>query len=410
MSDLATEFSSMGDRLIKEHVTTQTVIEDHVASTENTIRLSISESLSQFREELLGREQDKAFEKQHERLLASLEFPEMNDRKNRIENNCPGTFDWIFKIHSLSSEPGQCENGSSQLAEDIEEGDLGECDYVECADTTSHSIYNRFTGWLKSDSNRFWISGKPASGKSSLMKFVAFNRLTTYYLKITHFFWKPGHLLQRNVKGMALALLYQVLDGQLDLGRKLWQTQAFIRHKRYPSDWSVDELSEALVWALSTSTGAICIFLNGLDEAEDLEQLPWSDWTDSHVIRRLLKVKNLKLCASSREEHAFCSFFKGSSRLRIHQLNDHDITRYSRERLNICDLECRARDSLVHKIVQRAEGVFLWVYLVVKDLNKVIGRSYTTIQILEECLEQTPSELSILYKDMWGRIGDNAQL
>jgi hypothetical protein len=68
ISDLATEFSSNSDRLVKENPMTRTVI----TSTGNTIRLSISQSISQFREELLRREQDKAFKKKHEQLLSSL--------------------------------------------------------------------------------------------------------------------------------------------------------------------------------------------------------------------------------------------------------------------------------------------------------------------------------------------------
>ncbi|KAM0211961.1 hypothetical protein ACHAQI_005115 [Fusarium lateritium] len=417
VSDMATEFSSMGDRLVKEHATTRTAIEDHMTSTGNSIRLNISQSISQFHEELLHREQSKAFEKQHEQLLSSLRFPEMNGRKNQISNNYPGTFDWIFENHSSSSEPDHLKSGS-QLPGDAEEGDLNECAYTEFAETIDRSGFNYFTKWLESDSNKFWISGKPASGKSSFMKFLAFNRLTANHLNIwqpnvrilTHFFWKPGHLLQRNVQGMALSLLHQVLDGQPDLGRKLWQAQPFIRQKRSTSDWSLDELSETLVLALENSTGAFCIFLDGLDEAKDLEHLPWPDWTDSQLIHKLLEVKNLKLCASSREEHAFCSFFEGASRLRIHQLNESDITHFVRERLEIYGLDCGGRDYLVHKVVQRAEGVFLWVILVVDSLNRAIRQRHTTIKMIEERLEQTPSDLTTLYADMWGRIGDDAQL
>ncbi|KAH7236531.1 hypothetical protein BKA59DRAFT_534138 [Fusarium tricinctum] len=420
VSDLATEFSSNSDRLVKEHATTRTVIEDHVTSTGNTIGLTISQSISQFREELLRREQNKASEKQHkkqhEQLLSSLRFPEMNSRKNDIKNNYPGTFNWIFEYHDMLAEPEHSE--SRQLSQDTEEGDLNTCGCVNFAEKNDHSAFECFPGWLKSDSNLFWISGKPASGKSSLMKFLALNQQTIDNLNnwhsdvriLTHFFWKPGQLLQRNVQGMALSLLYQVLDDEPDLSRKLWETQHFIRHKRYPSDWCLDELSEALVLALETSTGFFCVFLDGLDEAKDLEHLPWPYWTDSQVVHRLLKVKNLKLCASSREEKAFCSFFKEAFRLRIHQLNIHDITHFVRERLDICGLDCRDRDRLVHKVVQRAEGVFLWVALVVDSLNRAIRQSSTTMEMLEERLEQTSSDLTELYVDMWGRIGDDAQL
>ncbi|KAH6956216.1 hypothetical protein DER45DRAFT_566346 [Fusarium avenaceum] len=431
VSDLATEFSSNSDRLVKEHATTRTTIKDQVASEGKTIRLSISQSISQFREELLRREQEKAFEKQrekqHEQLLSSLRFPEMNSRKNQITNKYPGTLNWIFKTHPLSPEPARSEDGS-QLSGDTEEddsegfdsdeSDSHECGYIDFAETIELSGFDSFPSWLESNANLFWVSGKPASGKSSLMKFLAFNQQTIDHLNkcqsdvriLTHFFWKPGQPLERSVQGMALSLLYQVLDDQPDLSQRLWETQTFIRHKRNCLDWSLNEISETLVMALKASTEFFCIFLDGLDEAKDLQHLPWPDWTDSQVIHKLLEVKNLKLCASSREEHAFCSFFESASRLRIHQLNNHDITHFVRERLDICGLDCRDRDYLVAKVVQRAEGVFLWVILVVDSLNRAIRHSYTTFEMLEERLAHTPSDLTKLYVDMWGRIGDDAEL
>ncbi|KAL5584294.1 hypothetical protein FOVSG1_013683 [Fusarium oxysporum f. sp. vasinfectum] len=422
VSDLVTDFSSnMSDRLVEEHATTRTAIEEHVTSAENTIRQNISQSINQLRQELLQREQDKAFEKQHEQLLSSLRFPEMNGRKNHISDNYPGTFGWIFDRHrslhlsrGSSSEPGH----DGQVYEDTQASEMDGRRCPKCVETTKRPGFDCFAGWLESDSSLFWISGKPASGKSSLVKFLAFNNLTVDHLRswrsnvqiLTHFFWKPGQLLQQNVEGMAFSLLYQVLDGRLGLCRKLCQVQPPVRHKRSHSDWGLDELTEALVWALEASTEAFCVFLDGLDEAKELEHLPWPEWTNAQVIHKLLKVNDLKLCASSREEHAFCSFFEGSFRLRIHHLNSCDITLFVRERLDICGLECPDRNELVHEIVKKAEGVFLWVALVVDRLNRAIRQGYTSIEMLQERLKQTPSDLTTLYTDMWSRIGDEARL
>ncbi|KAL5623758.1 hypothetical protein FOBRF1_003008 [Fusarium oxysporum] len=405
VSELVTDFSeNLSDRVADEHATTITVIEGHVISAENTIR-----------QELLEREQNKAFEKQHEQFLSSLRFPEMKDRRNHISNNYPGTFDWIFDRHgSLHSDCGSSSESDlsdmdSQLSEDTQDSD---------AETTDEPDIDSFADWLESDSNVFWVSGKPASGKSSLMKFLAFNHQTVDRLKIwqsnvrilAHFFWKPGQLLQRNVEGMVLSLLYQVMDGNPGLCRKLYTAQPSVQDKRSHSDWSLDELTEALVWALEASPEAFCIFLDGLDEAKELEHLPWPDWTNAQVIHKLLKVNDVKLCASSREEYAFCSFFKDAPRIRIQQFNNSDITLFVRERLDICGLECRDRDQLVKETVERAEGVFLWVTLMVGRLNRAIRQHYTSIEMLRELLRQTPSDLAMLYTDMWGRIGDDARL
>ncbi|KAM5382977.1 hypothetical protein ACJA88_003510 [Fusarium oxysporum] len=425
VSDLFTDFSSnVTDRLSEEHVTTRTVIEEHFNLAENTIHRSIAESVDKLRQELLEREQDKAFEKQHERLLSSLWFSEMNSRKNKISNNYPGTFGWVFELHrSLrtdhDSSPGFDQSSiDSQVPEDTQVNDITICRCFNSAESTEKPGFDCFPCWLESDSNLFWISGKPASGKSSLMKFLAFNNSTVNHLNswhsdvqiLTHFFWKPGQLLQQNVEGMVLSLLYQALDGKPGVCRRLCAAQPSVRHKRSYSDWSLEELTKSLLWALEASPEAFCILLDGLDETTELEHLPWPDFTNAEVIHQLLKVNDVKLCASSREEHAFCSFFEGASRLRMHQLNQRDITLFVRERLDIYGLECHDRDALVHETVRKAKGVFLWVALVVDRLNRAIRQGYATIEILEERLKQTPSDLTTLYTDMWGRIGDDAGL
>ncbi|KAF5674659.1 hypothetical protein FCIRC_7724 [Fusarium circinatum] len=415
VSDLVKDFTAdISNHVANEHITTRTVVEDQVTSAESTIRQTISQSIDQLRHELLEREQDKAFQKLYEQLLSSLRFTVMKERKNLIPKNYPGTFDWIFDRQgsmqsdcSSSSESDESDT-NSERSEDTQDGD---------AEITDRPGFDNFPDWLESDSNVFWVSGKPASGKSFLMKFLAFGSSTLKHLKVwrsnvqilTHFFWKPGQPLQRNVEGMALSLLYQILDGKPGLCRKLYTAQFSIKTKRSHSDWSLDELTEALVWSLEASPESFCIFLDGLDEAKELEDLPWPDWTNAQVIHKLLAVNDVKLCVSSREERAFCSFFKDTPRLRLQQFNKSDITLFVRERLDICRLECRDRDELVRETVQSAEGVFLWVALVIERLNRAIRQDYK-IEMLQEILRQTPSDLTLLYTDMWGRIGDDAKL
>ncbi|KAI1039959.1 hypothetical protein LB505_006013 [Fusarium chuoi] len=275
VADLFAAFStSIGDRVADEHVTTRTAIGDRATSAESKICQSISQSIDQLRQELLGREHDKAFRKQHEQLLSSLRFPEMNSRKNKISDNYPGTFNWIFDRHgsrqwdSDSSSESQLSDITIQLSEDVQDN----------AKNTDYPRINSFVDWLESDSNVFWVSGKPASGKSLLMKFLAFSRLTVEHLKvwrpnvriITHFFWKPGQTLQRNVEGMVLSLLHQVLDRRPGICRRLCEVQPCVRQKRSHPDWSLEELSTALIWVLQASSDSFCIFLDGLDEAVEL--------------------------------------------------------------------------------------------------------------------------------------------
>lgn len=282
--------------------------------------------------------------------------------------------------------------------------------------TTIPSDLNYFPAWLESDARQFWISGKPASGKSSLMKFLATNPLTLRHLQaqhsniqiLTHYFWKPGQPLQKNIEGMTLSLLHHVLHKNCALAQRLWTEQSNVQDKRYRGDWDVNELKKALCWAIKFSGNTFCIFLDGLDEAKEFEDLPWGDYQNTRVIYDLLSLGNIKLCASSREENPFSRFFTGQPRLRTHQLNENDIYHFAKNRLETSGLSSGDRSRLLATVVEKANGVFLWVVLAVKSLNQAI-RSGGANEF-EERLAQTPSDLHNLLVDMWERPGDDAKL
>jgi ABC-type lipoprotein export system ATPase subunit len=59
-----------------------------------------------------------------------------------------------------------------------------------------------FVQWLQSDDDLYWISGRPGSGKSTLMKFLCTHQQTKEHLKAwaksddvivaEYFFWNAG--------------------------------------------------------------------------------------------------------------------------------------------------------------------------------------------------------------------------
>ncbi|KAF5983501.1 hypothetical protein FCOIX_3232 [Fusarium coicis] len=393
MSDLSIESRETRNRITQEHETTRAAINTGFTTTNGALS-SFRDSVSREFQDMARRDQSKTFEQEHNQLLQSLRFPEMNSRRNHISENYPGTFDWVFK----GPEDRYPANVSGP------------------AYTIGLSGLNSFPVWLQSDARQYWISGKPASGKSSLMKFLATNPLTLQHLQthhkniqiLTHYFWKPGQPLQKNIEGMTRSLLHQLLHKDRDLAQWLWIEQPNVQDKRDGGDWDMNELNKALCWAIKYSGNTFCIFLDGLDEAKEFEDLPWGDHHNTQVIYELLKLSNIKLCASSREEGHFCRFFAGQPCLRTHQLNRDDIYHFAKNRLETSGLSSDDRSRLLWKVVDKANGVFLWVVLVVKSLNKAI-RSGGANEF-EERLTQTPSDLHDLLVDMWNRPGDDAKL
>ncbi|KAH7003094.1 hypothetical protein EDB82DRAFT_469917 [Fusarium venenatum] len=257
---------------------------------------------------------------------------------------------------------------------------------------------DNFPAWLESKSKLFWISGKRASGKSSLMKFLATISHTIEHLKswqrntqftdsklhiITHFFWKPGQLLQRNTQGMLLSLLHEVLYRNPFLAQRLCKDLENVFDKQAYGDWN---------------------------EAKEFETLSWPDRGDTQVIRDLLRLINVKLCASSREEHPFTLFFEGHPRLKIHLLTYGDIYRFARKRLEISGLDSANRAKILQTVVEKANGVFLWVVLVLDSLNRAIRSGTASADELQVRLAQTPADLTNLLIDMWERSGDDTEL
>ncbi|PNP49580.1 hypothetical protein THARTR1_09902 [Trichoderma harzianum] len=77
------------------------------------------------------------------------------------------------------------------------------------------------TSWLQNDEKLLWISGKPASGKSTFMKYLHNNSLTADYLRkwrrsdhfvrATFFFHHRGTAIQKSLEGLHRGILSQIL-------------------------------------------------------------------------------------------------------------------------------------------------------------------------------------------------------
>jgi hypothetical protein len=88
-------------------------------------------------------------------FLNSLAFPDMSARHENLSLPATGTYDWV-----LSDEP---------LSPDV--------------DPVEGELRGKLKNWLTSDEKVFWVSGKAASGKSSLMSYIESDSRTREYLQ-----------------------------------------------------------------------------------------------------------------------------------------------------------------------------------------------------------------------------------
>lgn len=233
--------------------------------------------------------------------------------------------------------------------------------------------------WLRGGSDVFWVSGKPGSGKSTLMKFISQEPKTIELLSqwaspktaiiVRHYFWSGGTTMQRSLYGLLRTLLYEIV-------RQCPRIISAI----CPNQWADTDSLNWTVSALRTSFSNFinccgktdfnfCFFIDGLDE-HDGDHLELCKFLSG-----LTKSANVKVCLSSRPWNVFDEAFgNGLAKLHVNELTKEDIRAYSASRLQghprwdlVINNEADGQ-WLIDQITDRAWGVFLWAFLVTKLL------------------------------------------
>ena len=351
-----------------EHGKTQKLIKDEHVQTREHVTKSLQE-----RDHV---QEEKEFRTQFHR---SLWFDELYSREESIRFAHPQTFRWI--LDKSAKNMGQWDN---------------------------------FVEWLELGQGTYWISGKPGSGKSTLMGFICQNHCTIESLRVwstnkdilvlKFYFWSGGTSLQKSINGLLRSLLWQILQRvpNLGLGNGSSLTAEPI------ASWTERRLRTlfANIIPQVSETHRICIFLDGLDEF-DGDQDELVSW-----IRETLRNPEIKTCLSSRLYRAFDQAFASSSKLRLQDLTRNDIRKFvvnkfqDKEVLRILPTAAEASDWLEwmkNNILDRAEGVFLWVDLAVKDQIRGL-KNGDSLRQLEESLECLPDEIEDIYARMLSQI------
>lgn len=321
----------------------------------------------------------------HTGILQSLHYLAMSDRYEEVQEAHAETFEWAF--HDSTAE---------------------------------QQTWSNLSRWLKVDGGIYWVSGKAGSGKSTFMKHIYDDSRTRKYLKqwangiplcvATFFFWNSGTKEQKSQSGLLRALLFQVLEKHPELGpvicpliwTKLY-SNAITRHSEQPTEptvsWSLKQLKStfrALIHQKQVPL-KICFLIDGLDEFDgDHEEI-------AGLFQEISRFENIKVCLSSRPWVVFQYLFEGSPNLRLQNLTYPDIERYVHDKLvgnsafqRLAKEYEEAANALMYEIVDKADGVFLWVKLVVGSLLNGI-RNRDEISHLWERLRLLPRELEPLY-------------
>ncbi|KAH6876597.1 hypothetical protein B0T10DRAFT_497781 [Thelonectria olida] len=317
------------------------------------------------------------------RMLESLKFSDMKDRYERISEAHKSTFDWIF-----------------HEADDAEDGG---------------GHWDNFSNWLMSNKPLYWITGKPGSGKSTLMKYLSDDRRLRSQLRVwkgdnplsmgKFFFWNSGTALQMSGVGLLQSLLYQAVSDWPDEVPNLfpdrWQYQHYFGYDSRPWSWS--EVSSGFKNLVADQRKYFFFLIDGLDEFDgDCAELA------DLLLRTTSSTPNVKLCLASRPWLVFEDAFRQRPSLRVEDLTLKDIRIFASDKLseNRMFEELRAHDpdnaqKLIEEVTARSSGVFLWVRLVVKSLLEGL-RDGDTMDDLSARLYLIPKDLEDLFQKILG--------
>ncbi|KAK0610378.1 hypothetical protein B0T17DRAFT_658185 [Bombardia bombarda] len=326
----------------------------------------------------------------HLALLDSLRFESLDDRSEAIAKAHEQTFQWIYDDSSHDQKP-----------------------------------WHSFRSWLQEEgAGVYWIHGKPASGKSTLMKFICNNPLTQRYLSHwvggerlltgVFYYWNSGQEAQRSQEGLFRTLLYDALRANRDLLPHVFPDEWDRMTQKAAYDleitreiWSLGRLKRAFenLVNLAAPHLRLCFFVDGIDEAEgDPDEI-------ADFLVELSKTSpHVKFCLSSRPLAGLTEIFGRVPSLRLQDLTRTDIMLYVRERLlsnksvqKFSSRQPQQVEWLIKEIVDKASGVFLWVTLVVNSLISGI-RSGDDAEELSRRLQELPDDLDSLYDRIFAQI------
>ena len=234
---------------------------------------------------------------------------------------------------------------------------------------------------------------------------------------ISYFFYELGHPQEKAFVSLLHAFVYRLLKELHGISKTASSMLIEIlkpymtRMKEQP--WAQKVLQEALRHiALNCPVNAgVLLFVDGFDECDGnhANQLDFlKDLVESSKGRKL----SIKMCIASRAEVDIRLRLSTYPSLAIHHFTESDITSYVTKRLKTAwDLMASQPDGttatfdqqLIDDVVRKAEGVFLWVNLVVTQLVLAI-ETEAEASNLHQLVATLPEGLKQLYQSIVAKI------
>lgn len=289
-------------------------------------------------------------------------------------------------LRSLQGLLGILEKPEGELLA-LEEIRFGE----SCRWFTSRPTYLDWRDCDHESAKTFWLSGKPATGKSVIAGSVI-DELEELHLDCSYYFFRHNDNTRNTLDSCLRSIAYQMALISVNVRRKLLELKE--------DDVHIEKTDERGIWRK--------LFVNGVFQTERSSRPQYwvidaLDECNNHAaffssIAKLWTPFPLRIFLTSRHTSDFTRHFAllGNS-IFVEQITTQDtlddIRSYVETKIEGLPLEEEAfRCRVVDTIVKKSSGCFLWVALVLEELGKV----YTESDI-QQVLEEVPPDMDALY-------------
>lgn len=268
-----------------------------------------------------------------------------------------------------------------------------------------------FDQWLRNPETKdiFWISGKPGSGKSTLVKYLVTCGQLQHKLetsskekrwKIVHFFfdYRAAEGLANTKDGMLRSVLNQVLR-ETELSEKL-------RWRNLDLDNLLVTNQLATVFAGVTDTlksegQRVLLLVDGLGEC------------GSDLIAMIKTIKSIhvgtafRICVASRPERVIRALLGNCPEIKVQEHNLGAMQSYAKAMFDMIsaetDTSCPLSPQFFRDILRQAQGVFLWLRFATELVVQRMVQGCCESEVRDELL-LLPEDLNEMYRRIFNHI------
>lgn len=231
---------------------------------------------------------------------------------------------------------------------------------------------------------------------------------------VDYFFHNRGSSIQMSLEGLLYRILYQMTSTVTGITRMLLPVFES-RPPEHRREWTLRHLREALeiILVQRRIPLRILVFFDAIDEF-DGDPGAITDFVEDLGRQRQGSTTEVKVCCSSQPWTVFQDAFSDSDGRRVHEYTHEDIPRYINGRVSENTRMAQVMKEgpqdkrhsvqrLIYELPNRANGVFIWVRLVLDELLRACSDGATPGE-MAEILSTIADDLDQVYQRSVDRI------